>query len=605
MYIKKLAVIIISVFILAAGFQLLRSFGVVKLIKNVNLQEELPSAKSPSIPANTRFEKYLIIYDEKDANSIKTAEQLKKVLEYMKKDYQAADVYQEVSDISDFDCVFFAFERLDFLKNLQDYIKYVNQGGKLVFLVRPLTDKSFESIKILLGIKEYSRNMININGIRMLSDVLLGLGGFETSTKTILNSSINLKLNPVAELYITSYDKIPLLWKENYGNGFFIIFNGTMLNEKNNRGLLAGIISLARKDLIYPIVNIKMVDIDDFPAPIPKGRDEKIYEEFNRDITQFYREVWWSEMIKISKKYDIRYSCFVIESYNNNTTPPFKKADSEKMQNLLIYGKELLESGGEIGLHGYNHQSLAPEGYIKQNLGYIPWKNKENMSESIRELIRFIHGVFGKYTLRAYVPPSNILSSEGRQAAIEANPDLKIIASVYNRNPGGDAYVQEFEIAKDGIIEFPRISAGYERSDAKMWSIYNGVNLYGIFAHFVHPDDILDSSRTGGKSWTQLSKEFESIIGEVNKRYNWLRGFTISSASQELIKYLESKPSVEYSNNNIKIYTNNFRNNIYCLMRTDSVILESKNCDYLKISNNAYLLTLKDPVCELKLAVNQ
>jgi hypothetical protein len=136
-----------------------------------------------------------------------------------------------------------------------------------------------------------------------------------------------------------------------------------------------------------------------------------------------------------------------------------------------------------------------------------------------------------------------------------------------------------------------------------MWSIYNGLNLYGLFAHFIHPDDVLDPDRSGGKSWAQLSREFASIVGEVNQDYSWLRSFTISPAGQELVKYLECKPQIEYKDDIITIYTEDFRSDIYCIMRTKSKIIESEKCDYLKIPDDAYLLTIKDAICNLKLEV--
>jgi len=603
MFIRKLSIIITAIVLLAAGLLLLRSFGMLKLVKNANSQKELPEAISPEIPANTDFEKYLIVSNTPTQNSFKTEEQLKAVLNYMKKDYQAMGIDQQVQNLSDYDCIFLTFERLDFLKNLSDYIDYVNAGGDLVFLTRSVTDKSFESISSLLGIKKYAKEVIDTRGIKVLSDVMMGANGFESQTETILNSSLNLELMSDIKPLLKSYTDVPLLWEKNYGKGRFIVFNGTILNAKNNRGLLAGIIGMGKENLIYPVINVKMIHLDDFPAPIPAGRDEKIYEEYSRDIPQFYKEVWWTEMIKIAEQFDIKYSSFVIESYNNNTVPPLPQGDSKDMQNLLIYGKEILGIGGEIGLHGYNHQSLAMQGFIKQDLGYTPWKSENDMVESIKELMRFMKSVFSQYSFKAYVPPSNILSPEGRKAVIEANPDLKIISSVYLPNKEGDAYVQELSIADDGIIEFPRISAGYEKKDETMWSIYNGVNLYGLFAHFVHPDDVLNPERNGGKSWDQLSKEFISIVGDVNQSYGWLRSFTIFSASQELVKYLECKPQIEYKNNIITIYTENFRPDIYCIMRTKSKIVESEKCDYLKISEDAYLLTLKDAICNLKLEV--
>lgn len=603
MYIKKLTAILIAILIAAVGFQVLRSFTMINLIKNVNYQTVLPEPKSAAVPAGLKFEKYLIVSDKNEQNSLQTEEQLKKVLDYMKKSYQVINAGDKLSVISDFDCIFLTFERLDYLKNLQDYLDYVNSGGNLVFLTRPVVDKSFEKISSLLGIKSYFTNMVNTAGVKMLSDIIIGAKGFETNNDIVKNSSIDIKLDDNVNPYMTSYGDIPLLWKKNYGKGHFVIFNGTILNGKGARGLMAGVISLGKENLIYPIINVKMIHIDDFPAPIQQGRDAKIFEEFDRDIPQFYREVWWSDMVKISKKYDLAYTGFVIETYNNDTTGPFKNPEAKNLQNLLIYGKELLRIGGEIGLHGYNHQSLAPEGYIKQDLNYNPWNNENDMVSSIKELIRYIHTVFGNYALEAYVPPSNILSAEGRKAVIEANPELKVISSVYPVSLLGDAYAQEFSIAEDGIIEFPRISAGYEKTDVNMWRIYNGINLYGVFAHFVHPDDVLDPARNNGKSWTELSKEFDLMIGEVTSKYGWLRKFTISPAGQELIKYNDCVPNIEYSQNSINIYVKNYREDIYCILRTDRKIINTQNCGCNKIGEDAYLLTLKDDICKLDLEV--
>jgi len=600
MLIRKVAVIIIALTALAGGFQLMRSFGMINLISNVNSSISLAQPVSAILPEIGDFEKYLVVYDWEEKNSMMTLGQLEKVLDYLKKDFVKANYDEVAGNIKDFDCVFFVMERLDHISNLDDYIEYVKSGGSLVLVIRPVVDKSFEGISGFLGIKDYGKKASNFVGLRIFSDVMIGANGFNTDSDIIKNSSLKVELDELSELHIATYNGNPLLWTRTYGSGRFTVFNGTILNEKVNRGLITAIIGLGVKDLVYPVMNIKMVHIDDFPSPVPAGRDEKIFAEFSRDISQFYSEVWWPDMIKTSKKYGIKYSGFVIENYNNITSQPFEKADSSRTRSMMLYGRELLGIGGELGLHGYNHQSLALEGYIIQDLGYTPWDSAEDMSASISELIRFVHTVFGKYELRAYVPPSNILSPEGREAVKAANPDLKIIASLYNPNHEGDVYAQEFEIAGDGIIEFPRITAGYEKDDEKAWNIYNGINMYGLFAHFIHPDDVLDSERNNGKGWTELYKEYDSLLNEVQSKYGWLRGFTISQASLELIKYLDCNIKVGYSESNIEIYSENFRENIYCIMRTDKQILGSENCDFEKISDTAYLLTLKKEICSLK-----
>jgi hypothetical protein len=605
MFLRRLIIIIVAIVVLAAGVQFLRSFGVLNLIQNLNIPMKVSEVKKLDIyeyadPGSAGFEKYLVISNKEETNSAMVSGQLKKTLDYMKKDYDIIE-YNGVEDQkSQYDSIFITFERLDLLENVEEYFDYANNGGSLVFLVRPVADKTFEKISSNLGIKSFLNKLYDNTGVRIHDDTLIAAEGFVSDTGAISNSAIKLSLDDSAQIHISAFDKNPLLWSKNYGSGKLIFFNGTALNEKSNRGLIASIISLAKPDLIYPVINVKMLHIDDFPAPVPEGTDKQIYEEFSRDIPKFYREVWWADMIKLAKKYDLKYSGFVIETYNDDTKPPFKGAENSMKKNLLLYGRDLMSIGGEIGLHGYNHQSLAPAGYIKQELGYKDWQSTDDMAESVKELINFINSVFANYELRSYVPPSNILSPDGREAVKQANPHLLVIASVYYDNLEGDVYSQEFEIADDGIIEFPRITSGYLKSDEIMWSIYNGINLYGVFSHFIHPDDVLDIERSSGIGWTEMMEEFDALIGEVMNKYKWLRKFTISSAAYELQKYIECKPYVEYTGNLINIYTDNYRKDIYCIFRTEKQIKSAQNCDYKKISDTAYLLELKDNVCSLK-----
>ena len=51
---------------------------------------------------------------------------------------------------------------------------------------------------------------------------------------------------------------------------------------------------------------------------------------------------------------------------------------------------------------------------------------------------------------------------------------------------------RNFEVADDGIIEFPRITAVMKIMMTRNGIFIMVLNLYGLFAHFVHPDDVFD-----------------------------------------------------------------------------------------------------------------
>ena len=116
------------------------------------------------------------------------------------------------------------------------------------------------------------------------------------------------------------------------------------------------------------------------------------------------------------------------------------------------------------------------------------------MKASIRELERFCGQLFPREEFRVYVPPSNILSQEGRSMLSEET-DIQAIASVYLPDGNGIAYVQEFEVAKDGIIETPRVISGYVLEDYMQLMAFSELNFHYVNTHFQHPDDILDEER--------------------------------------------------------------------------------------------------------------
>ena len=80
-----------------------------------------------------------------------------------------------------------------------------------------------------------------------------------------------------------------------------------------------------------------------------------------------------------------------------------------------------------------------------------------------------------------------------------------------------------------------------------------------------------------------------------------MRSFTISLAAQELVKYHECRPYIEYADGIINIYIENYRNDIYCILRTEKEVEDSKDCEYEKIGDSAYLIMVRSETCSLSL----
>lgn len=118
-------------------------------------------------------------------------------------------------------------------------------------------------------------------------------------------------------------------------------------------------------------------------------------------------------MLKIAEKHGVRYTGVVIEDYSERTSGTFPRTtDTERFR---YFGGLLLEKGGEIGIHGYNHMPLCPDGFdFLGKVDYETWPTANDMRSAIAELMDFTKTLFPKNTISTYVPPSNILSAEGR-----------------------------------------------------------------------------------------------------------------------------------------------------------------------------------------------
>ncbi|WP_432402843.1 DUF2194 domain-containing protein [Wukongibacter sp. M2B1] len=601
---KNITTILLFVIMLASAVSVTRSEFIIRLNRNENLKL-IDISKSAGIQIDKESlesitsEKYLIIYDSEREVFSKVRENFEKMLQYTKKDYDVIPVNEVTTINNRYDSIFLVMDDIERFNDLDGLLRYVFEGGNLFFTFRLDFNEGFHKIYRKLGIYEFN-DYVDSVGIRLLDNILVKGKGLEIKDRElIINSSMSLRLDEDCSKYAESIDGVQLLWKRKYGQGNILYFNGTMLDVKMNRGFILGSLSLLEEDFIYPIINTKISFIDDFPAPIPSGTYESITKEFGRTIPRFYKEIWWPDMLELSLKYNLKYTGVAIGTYNDEVENIEPESTDLNIKNYIYYGRELINNGGEMGIHGYNHQPLSTKELFDKSLGYKPWKNVDTIIDSIEEINKLSKKAFPNYTFRVYVPPSNILYPEGREALLKADAEIKIISSLYNNSYDQDEYKQEFEISDDGIIEFPRLTSGYTYTSEKEWVILNGVTSHGVFSHFIHPDDILDYHRNDGKGWSELLKEYDELNKKVFDNYRWLRGMTATEGANEMLKYLLAEPRFEKKDTYLKIYTNNYFDKIYFILRTEKEIESVENCNIEEIDKNIYLIESYDSICKI------
>ena len=421
--------------------------------------------------------------------------------------------------------------------DLEQLVSWIEAGGKFGIMMAPEVDSSFRILYRKLGISEIGSGYAEFDSLRYTTG-LLPLWGDKTFSSNLHDFALPVRLEKDCTVHMQSagIEAIPLLWERDVGNGRIAVLNNFLLAGKDSRGFAAQVIFALDDTVIYPIMNAGMVFLDDLPAPQPEGFNEELLKDYGYGIQGMYRNRWWPDMKSLTWKYGLRYTGVLIETYNETVEPPFEPEDTDGAL-LKFFASELTQSGGEIGLHGYNHMPLCPPGFPYRDEKYVTWPSAEYMRQSMTELVRYGKKMIQGANFFTYVPPSNYLSAEGRAALLAAVPGIRVISGLYLAETGVEALTQEFCEEEDGTISVPRISSGFLADGYTGFVTAQELMLHGVFSHFIHPDDILDESRGAKSGWDEMFRQFSGTIASIAQTYPMLRFSTSAEGAAAIQRY--------------------------------------------------------------------
>ncbi len=445
---------------------------------------------------------------------------------------------------------------------MADLARYVEQGGGLAVLLPP----DLPSWRKLLGIASVAPGKpVRVKGLRYSAAFFAGMGDV-----TFLSSAADKEgdvydeevpryvLASNAEPLIAAHDPkqpnvdVPIAWRAAAGQGRVLVRADSVLSDKEWRGHVLQTILMAMPVGVSPMVNALVFFIDDCPQPMWGQRLPPIDAEYGMTDTEFYRKVWWPDMVKLAEDFGLRYTLATIFSYDRRTdhgfsVTPFHDESSNGVPQWI--GLEAIRLGHEVALHGYNHQSLVTSaaGYLSRG-----WKSREKMVEALRLARIEWERVFGKGNLPfSYVPPNNFIEWPGKQALKEVFPEIRVIAGQYVDDVPTESHdkplkAEEVPIAganfdrdpdEASFMNLPRVSSEYFQSQGSIPAIRDTLMLAGLWTHFVHPDDVFDNERSAGMGWAKLYGAAKKLVGDLRLAYPWLKGRTARDAYHALVRY--------------------------------------------------------------------
>jgi hypothetical protein len=229
-------------------------------------------------------------------------------------------------------------------------------------------------------------------------------------------------------------------------------------------------------------------------------------------------------------------SAYAIFSYDQDMNPPFTNGEYYVGKNNAY--KRMIDKleayGSEIGLHGYNHQSLSLSSTVT-----FKWRNQENMEESLKvakdDFKIFLGNDFKPFS---YVAPMNVIDDTGIRAVLKVFPSVKVISTLFNKDESSYESIMDFGlIPGTDVMKMPRTTYGYQLNDIFLYDFNFGIWNFGAWTHFIHLDDSYDADRNKGILWNNLIKEFDTQIDYVKKNYPFLRYYTTRDAYRVLMDY--------------------------------------------------------------------
>ena len=535
----------------------------------------------------------LLVIDSSQEGVSDAESMLDRVLLDMKVPTVTVDLAQgdEIPTLKQYQTMVIAMPNLDPLdEHVLQIMQWVKKGGGVMFAMTPEKTGYLDVIGPQIGIESSAYKYVVTEGITPSKDFMLG-GGQTYMFSDPFKSSLSVALNDRAQVEaVSSNGRTPLVWRSSVESGTAVMCN-IGIYVKMVRGFYASAFSLLSSAMAYPVINSAAFYLDDFPSPVPSGNGKYIKRDYNMSISEFYSQVWWPDLVRLAERYGIRFTGVMIENYGDDTKDdPVRQTDNTQFE---YYGGLLLRQNGEIGYHGYNHQPLVlPNTDYGNEYTYVQWPNRKAIVDSLNELIAFQKTVLPAATSSVYVPPSNILSSEGRQIIGEDMPQIRAIASMAFPPDSSLEYVQEFGVAADGVVEAPRIVSGSMVNNSYMrLAAVSELNMHYVSTHFMHPDDLLDEDRGAKEGWETYRKGLEDYLDWLEQSAPSIRMQTGTECAAAVQRFSGLTVSMATSDDSWDLRLGNLIDQGWLMFRANSGTPgRVRGGSLTKLTGNLYLL---------------
>ncbi|MBH1941528.1 DUF2194 domain-containing protein [Mobilitalea sibirica] len=560
---KRLILIIIIITTISIAFLLFNvSNYTTEPTKDINtFQDELILVKT-SLPETMKTDIYYIVGDAKDEYEKNIITNVKQALSYMKLKFSEKIIINE-DDLIKQPILIICTKTPSKVMDLKQLANYISNGGKVLFAAGLPEGSKDSYLYPIWGIMEkgtpVETKQLHINRQFMpYPEITFDYSGY--------NSSSNLTLNPSVNVLMEDTNKVPMIYSHGYERGKVVVINGSLMDNISSGGFFSSALGELKGDLIYPVIGVKTVYLDEFP-PIQSMDDIKSNQLYGRGAESFLRDVLWPELLRSSSRYDIKYTAGILSFVDKENN---LLLENERLTKYLL--KEILRYHGEVILQGDFSNSSS----FRTNL----------LSHYYNEFKR----MFPNYKISGYSVLYGKTNQDILKTVSEVLGGIYTVRGFYQGDETTQT-IQKFEV-KDSFVHYPVISSGFSKSHGMFYEFLSGLSLYGVVSHSFNIRTLFQEKDS---SWTRLSDEFNDLAEAYFGTTSWLKAKTLSESAKNTKAYYSLKMSVEYKEDYIKVYCSDFRSGQAFFLRSYKNIKELSGGQATKINDSYYYIEAIEP----------
>ncbi len=410
---------------------------------------------------------------------------------------------------------------------LADLLGAFVRGGGHVASLLPVADPDLARV---LGSEGTDSRAEQVTGLALREGVFPGMDGLRAGPGSIRWTTLRARPGRTCRVLGESEDAsgaVPLWWRCRIGQGEVSVFQAFEFADRAFLGFVIQAVLDAAGTWAMPVLASAVEFVDDCPLPMA-GR---VIPGVGRPDIDFYSNDFYGMLLEARERLGIRPTFLAVFSYGDEVRGPFGSPFAgTTAASALHLARRVVADDFPVGLHGMNHLSPALSGGVSR-----PFPDAAALDEwfaSARDAFREVFGIEDGPVV--FVPPNNYLDAAGKRALGRALPDLRVLSAVFAGS--GVETVQDFAVDPDlpGVVDFPRTWAGHVLAGEALVQMVNGLLALSVSSHFIHPDDVLDPERSGGRSWEALRRGFLEGAAEVRRRFPFLRERTVEEAAEDV-----------------------------------------------------------------------